>query len=392
MPDRLIALIVATFLTWLYRWDRRGVDILGEVSDPGKSGASFNWPFNPSTTSEVTGILPTSLTIAVIGVAESLLTVKALARPTQPAAEASVPLRTNPELISLGMINFIIGCFMGIPAFGGYGRSKLNQAAGARTLMSSALISLMSLACMNFLMRTFHYIPVCVLAAILSEVAMSILEDIPHDLKYYWKLRAWGELAVVAVIFAFTLAGSITLGVLVGSVLSLVSVARNAVEVSIQSPRRPRESAEMELWDLAARFPTRLTLVSVSDRLTFANMESFKSRLETIALQISAEPKSDSYDEYSGAVDHSLLILDFSGCPDIDGQALQDLQECAKDLLRKKIKTVMCCPSHRPDMDRLFGKMHRGSVIEKYGAANSVLGSYEAALAIVRENYGISGA
>ena len=69
-------------------------------------------------------------------------------------------LSTNRELIALGTANLVGGCFSSLPAFGGYGRSKVNAATGGRTPMSSIFLSLITILCVLYLMPYFHYLPV----------------------------------------------------------------------------------------------------------------------------------------------------------------------------------------------------------------------------------------
>jgi MFS superfamily sulfate permease-like transporter len=66
----------------------------------------------------------------------------------------------NRELVALGVANMLGGLFMSIPAFGGYGRSKVNASTGGKTPMSSVFLSLITVFCVLFLLPYFYYIPV----------------------------------------------------------------------------------------------------------------------------------------------------------------------------------------------------------------------------------------
>ena len=69
-------------------------------------------------------------------------------------------LSANRELVALGVANVVGGCFMALPAFGGYGRSKVNASTGGKTPMSSIILSLISIICVLFLLPYFYYLPV----------------------------------------------------------------------------------------------------------------------------------------------------------------------------------------------------------------------------------------
>lgn len=69
-------------------------------------------------------------------------------------------LSANRELVALGVANIVGGCFMALPAFGGYGRSKVNKSTGGKTPMSSIILSLITVICILFLLPYFYYLPV----------------------------------------------------------------------------------------------------------------------------------------------------------------------------------------------------------------------------------------
>ena len=104
----------------------------------------------------------TSFLIALLGFFESSVAAKNL-----PGGDSKtggglrgVTVSPNRELVALGMANLVGGCFMALPAFGGYARSKVNASTGGRTPMSSVFLSLITVMCVLFLMPYFYYLPV----------------------------------------------------------------------------------------------------------------------------------------------------------------------------------------------------------------------------------------
>ena len=71
-----------------------------------------------------------------------------------------ISLSSNRELVALGAANILGGCFMALPAFGGYARSKVNAATGGKTPMSSIFLSLITVICVLFVLPYFYYLPV----------------------------------------------------------------------------------------------------------------------------------------------------------------------------------------------------------------------------------------
>jgi len=106
--------------------------------------------------------MSTSFLIALLGFFESSIAAKALGGGGTTSGEElqGMTLSANRELVALGVANLIGGCFMALPAFGGYGRSKVNASTGGRTPMSSIILSLITLICILFLLPSFYYLPV----------------------------------------------------------------------------------------------------------------------------------------------------------------------------------------------------------------------------------------
>lgn len=158
-PDRFLVVFLSAILTWKLRWDQKGLEILGRIEDAGYPTFTFRWPFVLSQMEHVRNAMSTSFIIAMLGFFESSVAAKGMSESPGDGIQG-MTFSANRELVALGLANVIGGCFMGIPGFGGYGRSKLNAATGAKTPMSSVLLSLITLICILFLLPYFYYLPV----------------------------------------------------------------------------------------------------------------------------------------------------------------------------------------------------------------------------------------
>lgn len=157
IPDRLIVVVVSAILCWKLDWETLGVEILGEVKAATGRPFTFRWPFQVSHMKHIRAAFSTSFLIALLGFFESSVAAKSLGG--QETIQG-MQLSANRELIALGAANFMGACFMSIPAFGGYGRSKVNQSTGGKTPMSSVFLSLISVVAILFLLPFFYYLPV----------------------------------------------------------------------------------------------------------------------------------------------------------------------------------------------------------------------------------------
>lgn len=180
IPDRCIVVVLSAVLAWRYDWQSKGLDILGDIRPP--SGLPIfqpHWPFAQENFKHVNDAFETAFIVALLGFFESCVAAKSLGSGnvktevvhktrkdgTVEEVEESDGIRgisvsSNRELVALGVANIVGGAFMAIPAFGGYGRSKINVSTGGKTPMSSVFLSLITVLCTVFLLPYFYYIPV----------------------------------------------------------------------------------------------------------------------------------------------------------------------------------------------------------------------------------------
>lgn len=95
-----------------------------------------------------------------------------------------LPISTNRELVALGSLNVIGSIFGALPAFGGYGRSKIN-AISAKTTMSGAIMGLLTLLTIQFLLGYLYFVPKCMLSVVTSVIGILLIEEAPYELVFY---------------------------------------------------------------------------------------------------------------------------------------------------------------------------------------------------------------
>lgn len=151
--------VLSAVFTWKFNWESQGLEIMGPLKETGSGLFAFRWPIRGSQMKHIRTGMATSFIISLLGFFESSVAAKALGE-VQGSGIQGMTLSANRELVALGVGNMVSGCFMGLPAFGGYGRSKLNAATGAKTPMSSIFLGLITFLCLTFLMRYLYYLPV----------------------------------------------------------------------------------------------------------------------------------------------------------------------------------------------------------------------------------------
>ena len=179
IPDRFLVVVLSAVFAWAEDWESQGLDLMGDIRSKGKPFAA-HWPFDESNFKHVENAFSTAFIIALLGFFESSVAAKSLDRspPSSSSLERresddrdappddkfdgirGMNLSTNRELVALGVANLLGGLFMALPAFGGYGRSKVNASTGGKTPMSNVFIALITLICIIWLLPYFYYIPV----------------------------------------------------------------------------------------------------------------------------------------------------------------------------------------------------------------------------------------
>jgi MFS superfamily sulfate permease-like transporter len=185
VPDRFLVVVLSAFLAYRYEWDKAGVAVLGKVEAASGHLFTFRWPLQPSNLSYMREAMSTSFLIALLGFFESSVAAKSLGG----EGFAGIQLSPNRELIALGTANLVGSCFASLPAFGGYGRSKVNKSTGGRTPVSSLILSGLTLLCILFLLPYLYYLPVSPLALTAMTNLTSCRNPFCHPSSASWPGR-----------------------------------------------------------------------------------------------------------------------------------------------------------------------------------------------------------
>ena len=175
IPDRFVVVVLSAVFAWKFDWKSRGLDVLGDIRSQGRPFRA-RFPFAEGNFRHVDDAFSTAFIIALLGFFESSVAAKSLGagggevkkriKRGKEVEESDgirgITVSANRELVALGVANLLGGLFMALPAFGGYGRSKVNASTGGKTPMSSVFLSLITVICIVFLLPYFYYIPVSI--------------------------------------------------------------------------------------------------------------------------------------------------------------------------------------------------------------------------------------
>lgn len=315
VPRALAVVIVSTTLVWALSLHERGVAIVGQVP----SGLPpLSWP--SVAPGALLAMLPTAITIALIGFMEAISVARALARRTRHEVDA------NQELVALGAANVAAGVVGGYPVTGGFSRTAVNASAGARTPLSGVVTAAVIGLTLVLFTPLFYFLPKAVLAAVIMTAVFGLVDL--REVRHLWRVDRT-DLGLLVFTFAATLVAGIGLGILLGVGASLaVFVVRSTRPHAAVLGRIPGTTAYRNLERFGdARTIPGVVILRIDAQFYFGNVGFLK---DTIARQL------EQFEQHEG--DLRAIVIDASGINRLDSSAEAALWDIDDDLRRRGIE------------------------------------------------------
>lgn len=213
----------------------------------------------------------------------------------------------------------------------------------------------------------------------ITVVAYSLIEEAPHDINFFLRIRALPELFLMLVIFLSTIFYSLTLGIATGIGLSLLSVIKHATRPRIQIlGRRPGtrrfESAEIEGQGL--EFVEGCLIVKIPEPLTFANTGDLKNRLRRLE-RYGTTAAHPALPRVRQEHHNRNVIFDIHGVTGLDGSGAQVLAEIVEGYEKRSVRVFF---SRGPTEGRVWEMLVGSGIIEMIGGRHHYVGDVEEAL------------
>ena len=274
-------------------------------------------------------LLPSALAISFVGFLESYAVAKSLAMQERDKVDA------NRELVALGVANLGAAFSSGYPVTGGFSRSMVNHAAGARSGLAS--ITTAGFVALSLVLFTplFFQLPFAVLAAVIV-VAVAKLIDPKEPVRLFRYCKA--DAAAYVVSFAAVLYFGLERGVVAGAAVALALHLWRSTKPHIAVVGRVAGSEHFRnVLRHPVETPPGILLIRIDESLYFANASYLEDALMSAIAQ-----RED--------IDHVVLIG--SAINFIDGSALETLEGLIERLRSAGI-TFHLAEIKGPVMDRL---------------------------------------
>jgi SulP family sulfate permease len=337
LPTLIVAAASIALLVWLKRtrpsWPRAlvivvlstsavvglglvssGVRVVGSVP----SGLpSFHLPsFAPDLWER---LFPSALTIGLVSFMETISVGKHFARQNR------YDVNPNQELVALGLANTLGGLFGGYPVAGGFSRSAVNAAAGAKTQLAALVSVTLVAATLLFFTPLFRDLPESALAAIILTAVLGLVDVV--EPRRLWRIKR-PDFALLIFTFGTTLSLGIQWGILAGVGASLllfvVQTTRPHLAVLGQVPNT-EAYLNVARHRHARQFPGVL-VVRLDAQFYFGNVTFLKESLRKLEAEMDAPLR--------------VVVLDASGMNQLDSSAEAALREIDEDFKDRGVRLL----------------------------------------------------
>lgn len=225
VPSPLVTIVVLTAIAMYFNIDVRTVGDMGDLPD---TLPVFLWPDVPLNFETLAIIFPYSLSLAIVGLLESLMTASIIDDLTDTKSDK------NRECKGQGIANIGSGLIGGMAGCAMIGQSVINVKSGGRGRLSSFAAGVYLLIMVVFLDDWVAQIPMAALVAVMIMVSIGTFSwrSIPDMKKHPPSTSIVMIMTVVVVVFTHNLAFGVLTGVLLASLFFANKVGQYKYVVS----------------------------------------------------------------------------------------------------------------------------------------------------------------
>lgn len=223
IPAPLIAIIL---LTITYLVTGANVETVGDLGEIKRSLPQFFIPDVPFNIETLKIIFPYALSMAIVGLVESLLTARIVDQATDTYSSK------NQESRGQGIANVITGFFGAMGGCAMIGQSVINVRSGATTRLSTFTAGVFLIILIIVFGNWVVEIPMPILAAIMVMVSVGTFNW--RSFKFIKKAPRTDALVMILTVAIVLITSNLALGVIVGIIVSALCFATKISNVSVQ--------------------------------------------------------------------------------------------------------------------------------------------------------------
>ncbi|MFW6035069.1 MAG: SulP family inorganic anion transporter [Halothermotrichaceae bacterium] len=269
-PEYLIALIIVTFVVYLFQFEEN-IAVIGKLP----SGifrlniVSFDWKL-------INTLLNKGLSIAFLGFIQTLAVSKSL------TVQTKEEIDTNKEFISQGIINMINPFFSGFATAGSFTNSFANLQSGAATKLAQFFTSLTIILILILIKPIIYYVPITGLAGLVIVVAVGSIK-IKEIRKNLFTTKGDALIFVVTFLSAVSL-GSIDSAIYIGLLVSIGVLLKKSENIDLGIIKYDNEDKliQKEVDDLTDDYlKDNCVVINMRGNLHFSSVNNLKKKFKS---------------------------------------------------------------------------------------------------------------
>ncbi|KAG6546359.1 hypothetical protein Mapa_012400 [Marchantia paleacea] len=321
----LACVIVGTLFVFVTRLDKQGIKVIGYI-EKGVNPASF---------SDIYWSGPLVVRGFKVGLVSGLVALtEAVAIGRTFAAMKAYHIDGNKEMLAIGTMNIAgswTSCYV---ATGSFSRSAVNCQSGCYTAMSNVVMAIAVLFTLLFLTPLFHYTPNCILAAIIMNAVLGLMDL--RAMYLVWKTDKVDFLVLAGAFFGVMFV-SIEIGLLVAVIISfakiLIHVTRPHTALLGNIPGTSVYH-DIKQYPLASSEPG-IVIVRIDAAIYFSNSNYVRERILRYV--------NDAEDELAenGGTHLQFVIVEMAPVMSIDTAAIHAFEELHTNLQKRGIQLTI---------------------------------------------------
>lgn len=223
IPAPLIAILLLTVVSLVTRMQ---VTRIGDIGNISGTLPHFLFPHVPFSIETLKIIFPYSISLAIVGLVESMLTARLLDELTDTKSNK------NRECVGQGMANIVSACFGGMAGCAMIGQSVINHKSGGRKRLSTLTAGIFLMILILVLNRFVVKIPVAALVSVMVIVSVSTFDW--FSLRRIHKIPKSDTFVMLLVVAIVYVTENLAYGVLAGIMVSSILFANKISKVKVE--------------------------------------------------------------------------------------------------------------------------------------------------------------
>ncbi|MBS5661722.1 MAG: SulP family inorganic anion transporter [Clostridiales bacterium] len=310
-PSSLMAIIIAVIANFILNPDAAASNVTEVGSIPQKLITDQSLLLNGIDFAHITDLLMPALSIAVLGMIESLLCGAAAGK------MKGEKMDSTRELIAQGIGNVLIPLFGGVPATAAIARTSVVIKSGGQTRLASVIHSVTLILSMFLLGGVMSRIPLSALAGVLMVTAFRMNEW--AVIKQLFQKRLKHSILQFVITMIATVVFDLTVAIVIGVVVAMLLFVLKSCELKIALS----DIDEKKLGNTDESMHHNIKMVYLTGPLFFGTQEQLTKALRDVG-------------KLKG------IIFSMRGVPSIDDSAINELDELLQEFRAQDTAVLFC--------------------------------------------------